>query len=230
MLALLFLVSSPHLWAQQPLAITSAANDSSIETNAIDESLPIYNGRLFYGYARITNGIPYFKKLGWQTGSLRYEGYWYSNVSMIYDAVAEQLVVRHPRYLSIALFGERIQEFEIEGERFVRLYPDADQVIKEGFYRVLVSGDVTIYERHLKQIKEEIKGDELERNIETINRFFAFRDGKYYAVNKQQSLLNLLKDKRQAVQQYLRSQNVKFKKDPERAVTLMASFYNQSVR
>lgn len=209
------------------------AQDSQLEGNTarvktFDESLPIYNGRLFYGYHPMSNSIPYYKSMGWHAGSIKYDGHWYYDQLVIYDAVTEQLVVRNPRYISLALFSERIQEFFIDGDHFIRLYPDSNYIIREGFHRVLVEGTVTIYQRHVKIIKEEVKGDHIELNAETINRYYALKDGRYYAIGKQQSLLNLLKDKRQAVQQHLRSQGVKFKREPERAITLMATFYNQS--
>ena len=225
LLGLLILAGSLQLYAQEPQLPVEGSN---AQNSLPDESLPIYNGRLFYGYPPMSHGIPYYKTMGWQKGSIRYEGHWYADVSIIYDPVVEQLVVRNPRYLSLALFSERVQEFKIEGDRFVRLYPDADNVIKEGFHRVLVEGTVTIYQRHIKVIKEEVKADQLELNVETINQYYALKEGRFYPVNKQKSILALLKDKRQAIQQHLRSQAVKFKRDPERAITLIATFYNQA--
>lgn len=224
---LLILAGSIQLYAQEPRL---PAEGSTAQVSTYNESLPIYNGRLFYGYPPMSHGIPYYKTMGWQKGSILYGGVWYTDVSIIYDPIAEQLVVRNPRYLSLTVFGERVQEFQIEDDRFVRLYPDADNVIKEGFYRVLVEGAVTIYQRHIKLIKEEVKADQLELNVETVNRYYAFRDGHFYPVSKQKSLLALLKDKRQAIQQHLRSQKVKFKREPEKAITQIATFYNQAAQ
>lgn len=192
------------------------------------ENLPIYNGRFFYRYSPSIVGIGYFPSDEWQHGSVLYDGDWYHDISILYDVYKDEVIVLHPRIVPLLIFRERIQEFKFSGLRFVRLSPDKDKVIKTGFYQLYVDGPVTIYVRRVRLLKEEISGMQVVNRFETADRFYAMKDGVFYPIHKQNDLLELMKEKRPQVTQYLKQQKLRFKTNREDYIREAALFYNQT--
>jgi hypothetical protein len=191
-----FFILFPVLFSEAQFPVSMGGNQSPALDSAANlyftsrgQSSVIYNGRIFYGYPGII-GDAFYPSDGWQKGSLLYDGTWYHTISMRFDIHKGQLVVRHPNNISICLVNERVQKFFYDGQIFVRLNPDPDNVLNTGFYHAL-------------------------------------KDGKYYLVKKQKTLLNLLKDQKQNVIKHLKKENLKYKHDPEKTIMAIADYYNQ---
>jgi len=191
------------------------------------ESLPVYSGRVFYP-EMLTLGHAFVFTDDWQKGTVCYDGICYHNISFKYDVYHQELVVLTPKIASIRLISERIQRFGFGDSTFFRLSPDKDHVLKTGFYRQLESGSITILVHYQKIIQEKIVQVTLERSFISLNSYYALKEGKYYPINSQKSLLSLFGDRRQAVTRHLKQQKVKYKHDKEKAIVLAAKFYNQS--
>jgi hypothetical protein len=119
------------------------------------ETLPVHNGRVFYGYPG-TKDDAFYPAIGWQKGSLLYEDVWYSDLSFMYDVYADELVTLHPNSTPIRLFTDRVREFSFDGKTFTRLEPDNDGVVRNAIYQRLVDGPLTIFVRRVKKIEENI--------------------------------------------------------------------------
>lgn len=189
--------------------------------------LPIYSGRLFYTYPASIEGHAFFDSKDWQNGSVLYDGVWYHNLTMMFELVKEVIIVKHPNGVPISLYSERIQQFNIGKSNFIRLSADKDKVIKPGFYQVMAEGDVTLYARRSKLIEEKIVSNEIERKFVNNHHFYVYTDGVFTSIKKPKSLLALLKEKKQKVTQYMSTQNVSYKKEPERAMLMIAEYNNQ---
>jgi hypothetical protein len=193
-----------------------------------DESLPVYNGRFFYGYTSISQGIAFFGDGQYQNGSILYDGVWYHGIPLAYDQITDRLVVKTPKVVTITLAPEHIRQFQVGDATFVRLLPDEHHVLRDGFYRVISEGNITLLERYVSRLNEVINVNTISRTIETSTHFFVLKDGRYYALKHPKVLLALLTNKRKQITQYLKEQKVNARKNPEKAFTLIASFYNQS--
>ena len=191
------------------------------------KALVIHDGRIFYGYPGMI-GHAFYPEPVMQIGSLLYDGTWYHDVSFIYDIFKEEVVTLHPNSALIRLFSDRVQQFYFQGHTFVHLAADKDRVIKDGLYQRLADGNITIYASRHKVIEEKIVDVKLERRFIFSNRYYILKDGIYYEINKQKSLLNLLKDSKQSIVQHLKLQKLKFKTDKEKTIVEIADFYNQS--
>lgn len=196
---------------------------------SLGETLPIYNGRVFYGYPGVLED-GFYPSGGWNKGSIFFDGIWYHDISFMYDIHQDEVILLHSSNTPIRLISERIQQFKYQGFHFVRLAPDKDNVIKSGFYQRLVDGPVSILAKRTKKIEENIVDLAIERRFITVYQYIALKDGIYTPINKQKSLLDLLKDKRQAVLQHLKQQHLKFKKEKEKAIVEMTEFYNQTLK
>lgn len=191
------------------------------------ETPGVYNGRVFYGYPLI-GGHAFYASKNWQKGSVLYDGVWYHDINMMYDIHKEILIVQHPTLIPIQLFSERIKQFNIGEQIFIRLNPDKDNIIRTGFYQQLTNGKVVILALRLKRIEESVASMTLEKNFLQFDFYYALKDGKYHEIKKQNSLLDLLKDKRQAIMKHLKQQDLKFRQDKEKTIVQTVQFYNQS--
>ena len=189
--------------------------------------LPIYSGRLFYAYPASIEGDAFLLSKDWQTGSIRYDGIWYENMTMLYDLVKDAVIVRHANGVPISIYSNRVEQFKLGGTHFVRLEQDEHKVIKQGFYQVLAIGEITLFARRTKIIEEKITGNELERKFVAGNQYYAFKAGQYTWLKKPKSLIAILGEKKPKVNQYMNGQNVSYKKEPERAMVLIADYNNQ---
>jgi hypothetical protein len=140
----------------------------------------------------------------------------------------DEVIILHPSSTPVRLISERVQQFRYMDLNFERLGPENSHLLKTGFYQRLVEGPVTIYAKRTKKIEENIVDLAIERKFVPSDHFFVLKNGIYTAVNKQKGLLELMKDKRQGIVHHLKQQNLKFKKNREKAIVEMAKFYNQS--
>jgi hypothetical protein len=212
---------------QPPVAGSGQDTAISIYFARLDQTLPLHNGRVFYGYPGIIENA-FFPTGGWQKGSVLYDGIWYHDLSLMYDVFMDEVIVLHPSSTPVRLISERIEQFKYHGLSFERLGPGNSPVLKTGFYQQLVVGPVTIYARRTKKIEENIVDLAIERKFVIDDHFYAFKEGSYTPIYKQKTLLEMMKDKRQGVVYHLKKQGLKFRKNREKAIVQMAEFYNQS--
>lgn len=191
------------------------------------ETLAIHNGRVFYGYPGTVDHA-FYPETGWQNGSVLYDGIWYKDISLMYDIYKDEVVILHPTATPIRLFSERVQQFIFQGQTFVRLNPAKNNILKSGFYQRLTEGNVTIFVRRYKKLEENIVDLAIERRFVSSNQYYVLKDGNYYAINKQKSLLELLKDSRQNIVQHLKQEKLRYKDNKEKTIVQIAEFYNQS--
>ena len=216
--------SAPYMSSNSSIALDSAAN---LYFEGRGKELEIYNGRVFYGYPGI-DGYAFYPSKDWQKGSILYDGTLYHDIFILYDICKGEVMIRHPNTIPIYLFNERVQKFYFDGQTFIRLRPDKDNVFKAGFYQVLREGKITVVVMRQKKIEEKIVDITLERKFVSSNIYYALKDGNYYLINKQKSLLNLLKDKRQNLLKHLKKEKLKYRQDAEKTIVAIAEFYNQS--
>src|SRR5688500_9940608 len=97
----------------QPLSPpNSLQTDSAVNLyfSSQDGTLPIHNGRVFYGYTGILEH-GFYPTGGWQNGSVLYDGIWYHNLTIMYDVYKDELISLHPNTTPVRLFTERVQQF-----------------------------------------------------------------------------------------------------------------------
>src|SRR4030095_9371949 len=200
---------------------------SNIYLTNQNESLPIYSGRLYYPVMRIEDH-PFAYTDEWQKGTIWYDGVTYHDITYKYDTYMQELIVVTPSSTPVRLGSERVQRFDFGPQSFVRHNPDKDQVLKTGFYQQLETGVVSILVHRSKIIQEKIVQNTLERKFISLDSYYALKDGRYYPINKQKRLVNLMSDSRQAVTRNLKKQRLKYKKDPVNYILKATQFYNQS--
>lgn len=234
----LLLLSIPSLPAHAQQSPDSASLHRSIamlQQYVRDELRP--DSRLYNGYEYIRNGtpakgFPFFDSDGLQNAQLAYDGILYRDIPLEYDLALDEVVI--PDYTGktlISLISEKVDHFSIGSHEF-RYIPaqrenPASRSPSPGFYEVLLtSGQVSLLARREKKLvfpsnREDPAGYEQQ------NFYFLRKDGQFYYVDGKASLLDALKDKKDALKKYIRENKLRFKKQLETALIRTTANYMQ---
>jgi hypothetical protein len=99
--------------------------------------------------------------------------------------------------------------------------------ITTGFYDQLYSGKIEALARRAKDIQNSSSGTTAPETYFSATNKYYFRIGStYYKVSSKNSVLNVLKDRKKELQQYIRKNNIRFSNDPEGAMAKIASYYD----
>ena len=201
----------------------------SIYYQSLGEQSPLYNGSEFVDYgAKIHIGHPFYKTTDFVKGTIHFDGMVFGNAMMLYDIIKDKIIIQHfDKIYRIEIPVKKIEKFAILGHTFIPLLPDSGQVIEEGFYDRLYSGKISLFAKRKKLIREDRNGTEINNVVDEKNFFYILKQNVYYPIKNQRALLNLLKDKSDQIRKLLRTNGIKFRKDPERAILLGVEFYDR---
>jgi len=183
----------------------------------------IYNGYAYQPRYQGLQGSPYFLTENLTEASLIYEGLSYIHIPLLYNQLLDEAIISNPAGELIALSGDRLQQFTYSGHTFIHL----NKGTPAGYYEVLRSGYTSLLVRHKKKIVEKIEFGDLHHYIDAGEEYYLGKQTRYYPIDSENSLLNLLGDKKKELGQFLKAQNIRFKKDRETAMTEIIDYYNQ---
>jgi hypothetical protein len=203
-------------------------------TSAIGPQLPLYNGQEynFYNPAQF-KGSAYFMETLLTPGTVYYDGAEYRGVQLLYDLYTDQLITVMPdQYTKFTLIGDRVQYFDLLEHHFIYVNVDslANTVIKTGYYEELYHGRSEALSKRYKNVQnyQSTTGAQEAYNYftDTKEEFFIRKDVSYHHVTSQGELLNLLKDHKKQLQQYIKTNKLKFNKTPAASLAAIAAYYD----
>ena len=220
--------SGDSTYVQTTLAQTTANFDKSI-----GEQSRLYNGHEYLPYDRHIKGnalFPYNADT-WEPAEVNFDGIVYKNVPIMYDIYKDVVVVLlYNKFSMFALRNSKVHDFTFSNHHFVRVETDSlnnTSGISTGFYDQLYGGKIEILARRSKTIQNSSTTTAtLETSFISSNDYYLKKGDNYYKIGSQSSLLNALKDKKSALQQYIKSNSIGFRDDPEDAMTKIASYYD----
>ncbi len=219
------------------------AADSAIRAAAIANTIgqyhhfmavpaALYNGPEYKEYYHtIQQGHPFFASVDFVSGVIMYDNIRYENVPLKFDLVKNEILTKDPSGIfSVGLFHDKIAFFTIHGHTHIRIVEDdSKRSLPTGFYDLLYNGHTaSLLKKEYKTLQSKVTQIEgLWNYIEYKNDFFVRKGNEYYHVDTQRGLLNALKDKKPELQQYIRSNRLKFKKDEvEKSLLSIVAYYN----
>jgi hypothetical protein len=216
-----------QLLADTSFLAASVANVKNVYLKFIQGNAHLYNGSEHKTYQSVNDEHPYFISDDWVIGSIIYDNELNENVGMMYDIRNDKVVIEN--YFSnnrIELVSKKISEFTMHGHTFVVLKSDSTKQIQEGFYDQLYNGNLKVYVRRTKQYQERIESNILIPSFEEKNKYFLFKEGKYFQVNSKASVLDVLSDKKKMLKQHLSKSRIRYKAEKEKALVLLAGYYD----
>ena len=223
--------------AQADSAVFQASLDKQIANYyiAIGQQSRLYSGKEYYYYDRVIKGTPLFplNVQSWETGEVTYDGFKYQGVPMMYDIYQDIVVVLLYNHFSMySLINDKVKDFSFSGHHFVRInidtIPNDKSGLTTGFYEQLYAGKCQVVARHAKTIQHNASVENsLETNFLEAHDYFLRKGKTWYKVNSQGALFSVLKDKKPALQKYLKDHNLVFNDNPELALSLLAAYYDR---
>lgn len=189
----------------------------------------LYNAPLHDLYPFSFNeGSPYFLTDSFTIGNVSYDGLIYQQVSLLYDMVKDEIIVRHPNRFPLALIKDKTDSFSFAGHAFIKFKePNEAGAASENFYEQLYSGHIKLLAKKRKLIEESTEGPSVIRKIRSRTQYYILRDGDLWATKNKNTLLSLLKDKRNELQQFIKSNDLRFKENFEEDMVKTVAYYDQ---
>lgn len=195
------------------------------------EQSHLYNGIEYVGYPfKLDKGHLFFKQKEMSSGMVNYDGISYSNVPMAYDLHKGRIIVAYLYdNIRIQLIKEKVDGFSLLGHTFRRIEKDSSQTSFPGndYYDILYEGNISVLAQRGKLVVESANTSGVERIIQDKIAYYLLKEGVYHKFSGEKAFLNLLKDNRKRVKTYIRENKIKFRKDKEGSMVLIARFYDQ---
>lgn len=210
---------------------TAAQNLESYFNIAIKQQSKLFNGAFYEFYLPRITGSAYFKESSEFTkGSVLYDGFLYQDVPLLYDLYRDLVISTfYNGNFKFSLVSEKVTEFNIDNHHFVYLNrgADTDKSIKRtGFYDLLYNGKIKVYCKRGKLMEEENDGRYANNFFVSKNAYYLEKNNMIYQFEKQASFLSLFKSEQAEMKKFLKKKGIKFKDNPEYAMVLLASYYD----
>jgi hypothetical protein len=205
----------------------SVARIQQVYLTEIGDNAEIYHGKEYIRNGQKANGFPFFESDNFLAGWVSYQGTMYITQNLYYDLVSDEIIV--PNYAKnalIALSSDKVDSFSIGTHVFVFVRSStSNHLISDGYYEPLYSGEPGIYARKEKKLVTG-SGSEESKYIQYNNYLIRYKN-VFYNVDGKSSLLEVLKDQKDVLKKYIRTNKLDFKKNLESALVLSVIYYSQ---
>jgi hypothetical protein len=207
----------------------AALNNTIIQYHhTLKDQSVIYTGRQYVPYFfPIREGDPYFQTKQFRDGSLVYDGIYYNNVQLTYDELAGILIILG-KFGRIELLSEKVSEFTIADNRFIRLVKDDVNKLPTGFYQLLYAGKTSLLKRNQKTLREELENvDGVIRYVDQHLLYYYKKNGLFYAIKSKKDALHFFQDRKKDIQQYISKNSLDLRSNRENTLLKIAEYYDQ---
>jgi len=226
----LFLVISLILWATTLFA-QNASRQELIDRYATEYLQSAgSDAALYYGYQPAplpaTTNLPYLNKgLDFEKGRLSYNHIIYPEVLLRFDMYRNELITKS-EYGELVLFPENVDFAEFFGKHIIYFRSDSlPGCPSTGYYFLLNSGKCKVLEKQTASLSSYSSQSEQYYDIK--KTFYLFKDGVYYKITSQKSLLTILQSYPKELKQFIASQPWKFKQFPDLIISLTVDEYER---
>lgn len=202
----------------------------SLYRKATKDVQNLYNGRLYYIYDSREEEHQFFIDRKYEKGAVFYDGQRYDSIPMMYDIVRDELVIKHINgFEPILLQSPKVTFFTIYDHNYLNLKSgkDISSDMPTGFYDLIYNGKTKAIARRIKQRQEKINERKVIALFPQKNFYYIYSSGKYNGVHTRKSVTRLFPGQKAELRKALREQNIKFRKDRERAIVTMVARYDE---
>ena len=181
--------------------------------SAYTRNVDYVNGKL-YDLIGTSYSNPYFEDNSWKSGDVMYIGRKYDVPLLIYDLSKDiliQLLYSNQLY-TVSFKQEFVKEFTISGHHFRYLddfQRSSESTLKRGYYELVYDGLEQFYVRWEKY--RDFKNDPYNQNYIQLTYLYLKKDGLYFRIIGNKSLVAALKDHKKEVRSFIRKNNTKIR-------------------
>lgn len=214
------------------LYAAALTNTLGVYRETMASQSPIVNGRQYkpYSFTFIKEGHPFFETNQFVPATVYYEDQVYDSVKILYDEHLDMVIMDVG--VRVELISEWLPQFSISGHQFFRIPADTvHQAISEGYYERLYDGGIQLYKKEFKEFKEVLSVTEgYQAEIIEKYSYFIKKEERFYRVKNKDGLLDILKEKRNEVEKYLKANRLNFRRDKQNTITKAVIYYDQLTR
>lgn len=210
----------------------SYKNAVKLYNASLSNHSPLFNGPEYYFYDPLIKGNAYFLDINAFTpGSIFYDGALYTGVPMLYDVFKDEVVVLlYNHFSKFSLLTEKVKSFDYLERHFVNIKADtlaANTPIQPGFYDELYNKKLQVLVKVSKNLQNHTNGIGIPEAFFNLKKeFYIKKNSIYYSISGKRSFINILKDRRKDIQQYIRTNKINYREDPEAAMVKIAAYYD----
>lgn len=212
-------------------AQSAVSKPESFFNASIQQQSRLYNGLSYLGYGSNVDGSANFQDLNtFSKGSVVYDGFRFENTPLMYDLNQDKLVSLLGEFSKYSLISNKVTEFHLNDHHFtyINVIDTTTSVIKSGFFDLIYNGNTKILVKRSKSMETSINDNMIRYYFVPKTYYYIARDQKYEVISSEKSFLNFFKDKKIALKKRLKESKIKFRKQPEAAMILLASYYEHS--
>ncbi|MEO6851184.1 MAG: hypothetical protein ABI203_03995 [Mucilaginibacter sp.] len=208
------------------------ANVENSFNAALGPQSRLYNGINYEFYDRSILGSAYFMDATTENkGTVFYDGFSYRDINLYYDLNKDQVVTfLYKSMIKISLINDKVKSFDLLGHHFIfiRHDPTISNSVNEGFYDDLYDGKIKILAKRSKIIQPDpqLGGKIVYFFTKTSTDYYLLKDGIYNSVNTKGEFMNIFKDRRKAINQFIKENKIKFKKEKEKSMVAIGAYYD----
>ena len=190
----------------------------------------IYTGTEYFGYESNITGTAFLGSEEMKPSDIYYDGNLYENILMLYDLVRQEIVInRFNKIYKIKLLNEKLKWFTFNGRHFENIEDNKDDASSQSIYEVLNNGIAMALIKHSKRIVQGLKPEDPPRFSED-DTYFIRSNNRSYPIKSINNVLNALKDKKDVVRDFIKTNNFDFKKNIEKELEITATYYSTLVK
>ncbi|HEV3326132.1 MAG TPA: hypothetical protein VG052_11025 [Puia sp.] len=191
----------------------------------------LYRGPQYVDYDyTVQKGQPFFGPDSFRVGTIRYNGFLYAHVPLLYDLVKDQVIINDPyKVYKISLFMDLVEGFTIEDHVFILLKDSLNpSAPRSGFYEQLYQGRIILLKREKKSLQENLAlpTDNIRTFIDSSVSFYLKKAGTWYPIDSKGLLLKALKERRAEVRKFIRNSNLSWHDDKEQLLLKVVLWYD----
>jgi hypothetical protein len=237
-IAFIILLSLSNI-ISSPINAQLKSKDSALLKQAIQNTIQFYhegigdqaakfNGTQYQGYTvSFSDGQPYFKANVLSNGSIIYDGVLFENVKLLYDEVADCVVLQDSIH-RIQLVNERLSAFRVQESNFERLVKKENSPLHStGFYEVLTKGKTTLYKKETKKMIDKFSNaNELAVLFEIHHYYYIQKGDQLFEIKKKKDLFKILSDQENAITKFITEERLNYRKAKDLMLTKVIEYYN----
>lgn len=208
---------------------------ATVENNfykAIGPQSRLYSGIRYEFYSPDIKGNAYLMDIDqWSKGNILYDGFWYRNIDIRYDLFKDLVVIPlYKSFLKLSLVNYKLSCFDVLGHHFIYIKANSSAIdpVHAGIYDELYGGKIQLLCKRSKSIQQlhSFSGS-IDFYFLYSADYYLYKNGQYFTVNSKGAFLNALKDKKKDIQQFMRANSLKIKRDNrEQAMVKIADYYD----
>jgi len=223
-----------NIASAQQVSLGNLAKNVAVENyfnKAIAQQSRLFNGPAYEFYSSRIEGTAYFNDIKeFPNGTIVYDGYRFENVPLIYDLYADVVVTRqNDSSFPYCLLNEKVTALFLDNHYFIRLTVDStirNSPIKTGFYDLMKDGKIKFLVKRSKSIQDKPGISVVQKYFSSETSYFIQKGSIYYKISGESSFMNLFKEHKSDFRKQLKSQQIRFKKNPEQAIMLLIDYYS----